>query len=147
MLSGAMPRSVRIFYRFSPGVICLVFAGLGLLNFRAASATGATPIRALALFMVILALAAIIVVAQWRFERRLIAEFSYDGYMLQFRTLGIPETQLSPHPAIVKIKDWRGRSGRAGYRLIFGDGQNAYLEFSVSNSTELVTRLQGTAKL
>lgn len=143
MLRGAMPGPARTLHKFGPAIVCVVFAGLAFVNFRAMSAAGGA-VRAKGPLIVILVLAAIMVAAQLRFQRRLIVEFSYDGSILQFRTLGQPELQAKPANAISRIKDWRGRGGQIGYRLIFRDGEKAYLENAVSNASELVARVIAT---
>ena len=43
---------------------------------------------------------------------------------------------------IASIRDWRGRSGTLGYRLVFRDGRKAYLENCVSNAMALADQLR-----
>jgi hypothetical protein len=76
------------------------------------------------------------------YQRRTISEFRYDGSTLQFRTLGILEPQMRPLSDVASIQDWRGKGGSLGFRLLLQDRQKLYLEFSVSNSIELVSRVR-----
>ena len=64
----------------------------------------------------------------------LLREFNYDGRTLQFRTLGIRQTQVRPLEDIAQVKEWSGRGGPIGYRLVFRDGWKVYLEYAVPNS-------------
>jgi hypothetical protein len=82
------------------------------------------------------------IASQVRFQRSLITEFRYDGSTIQFQTLGIQEAQMRPFSDIVAIRDWKGKGGPLGYRLVLQDRQKLYLEFSVSNSIVLANRLR-----
>jgi hypothetical protein len=81
------------------------------------------------------------------FLRRIVCEFDYDGATLQFRTLGIQQTQVRPLADIAQVKEWRGRGGTRGYRLVFRDDWKVYLEYSVANSIALANQLRWDAKV
>ncbi len=150
MLTGAMPQSVRVVHKLSFWLTCFVSTGLPSLDFWLVWAKKAT-VGMAALCVVVLVMGALVIIGQLRFRRQLITQFSYDGRVFQFRTLSQPEMQCIPAGGVAKIKDWRGRFGRKGYRIIFRHGEDAYLQFPVSNSRELVARIicvqQATAKL
>jgi hypothetical protein len=76
----------------------------------------------------------------------MVCEFDYDGSTLRFRTLGIRQTHVRPHADVAQVKDWRGRGGPIGYRLVFRDGGKVYLEYSVANSIVLADQLRRHAK-
>lgn len=86
------------------------------------------------------------IAGQFWFQRRIDCEFDYDGRTLQFRTLGIPRTQVRPLADLVQVKEWRGRGGPIGYRLVFRDGGKVYLEYSVGNSIALAEQLRRDAE-
>src|SRR5258708_31284254 len=71
---------------------------------------------------------------QIRFQRRMVSEFSYDGFTFQFRTLGIRQAQTRPVSQIEVVRDWRGRGGPMGYRIVFRDRGKVYLAYSVTNA-------------
>jgi hypothetical protein len=70
----------------------------------------------------------------------MVCEFDFDGSTLRFRTLGIRQTR--PLADVAQVKDWRGRGGPIGYRLVFRDGAKVYLEYSVANSIALADQLR-----
>lgn len=81
------------------------------------------------------------------FQRRIVCEFDYDGRALQFQTLGTRQTQVRPLEDIAKVKDWNGRGGPIGYRLVFRGGGKAYLlYYAVANSISLANQLRRDAK-
>jgi hypothetical protein len=79
-------------------------------------------------------------------QRRIVCEFDYDGRALQFRTLGIRQTQVRPLEDIAKVKDWSGRGGPIGYRLVFRGSGKVYLYYPVANSITLANQLRRDAK-
>lgn len=124
--------------------MCVLFAGLGLISARTAfAATDKAPIIVSLIFMAFTASA---IAGQFWFQRRIVCEFAYDGATLQFRTLGIPATQVRPLAEIAEVKEWRGRGGPLGFRLVFRDGWKVYLEYSVKNSIALANQLRWDAK-
>jgi hypothetical protein len=150
MLTGAMPQWIRVGHKLSFWLACLVSAGVPSIVFWFLWAKKAT-VGMAALWVVVLAMGMLVIVAELRFRRQLITQFSYDGRMFQFRTLGLAEMKCISAGGVPKIQDWRGRLGRKGYRLIFRHGEGAYLQFAVPNSRELVAQLirvnEATAKL
>lgn len=143
-IAGAMPKWRRYVHQSSSVFMCLVFGGIGYFNARfLASAAHTVPFRSrLFVTLLLILLAAGGIGLQLWYQRRIISDFRYDGCTLQFRTLGIQEPQMRPLNDISSIRDWRGKGGSLGYRLQFQDSQKLYLEFSVSNSTELVNRVR-----
>jgi hypothetical protein len=150
MLSGAMPQSVRVVHKLSFWLSCLLSAGVPSIVFCLLWVKKAT-VGMAALWVLVLVMGALVIVGELRFRRQLITQFSYDGRMFQFRTLGQPEMRCIPAGGVAKVEDWRGRWGRKGYRLTFRHGEGAYLQFAVPNSRELVAQLtcvsEATAKL
>jgi hypothetical protein len=43
---------------------------------------------------------------------------------------------------VARIRDWRGRNGLLGYRLVFRDDRKAYLERAVPNAMALADQLR-----
>jgi hypothetical protein len=86
------------------------------------------------------------IAGQFWFQRRLVREFNYDGRRLQFRTFGIRQTLVRPLEDIAQVKEWSGRGGPIGYRLVFRDRGKVYLEYSVTNSIALANELRRDAK-
>jgi hypothetical protein len=83
---------------------------------------------------------------QMWFQRRIVCEFDYDGRALQFQTLGIRQTQVRPLEDRAKVKDWSGRGGPIGSRLVFRGGRKGYLYYSVANSITLANQFRRDAK-
>jgi hypothetical protein len=147
VIAGAMPKWRQYFHRFAGGFMCVWFAGLGVYSARTPFAAGTRPEKArIIVSLIFMALATSAIVAQFWFQRRIVCEFTYDGSTLQFRTLGISQTQMRPLEDIAQVKEWRGRGGPIGYRLVFQDGAKAYLEHSVANSVALVDQLRRDAR-
>jgi len=121
----------------------LLFAAFGAMNIRflfpVAGSRPAKGILLVSCLFIVFALSAIAM--QIRFRRRIITEFSYEGSALRFRTLGVPLIETRDLSEITDIRDWRGRGGSLGYRLSFRDGKVFYLEYSVSNATDLAERI------
>ena len=138
-----MPKSCRYLHKSTSVFMCLLFGGMGLINARlmAAQHTVSDNGRLFVSFLFVLLAVGGIGVQSW-FQRRMIAEFRYDGLTLEFRTIGIPEPQVRALADITLIREWRGKGGSIGYRLRFQDRQKLYLEFSVSNSIALANRLR-----
>jgi hypothetical protein len=148
VISGAMPKWRRYFHRFAGGFMWVFFTGLGLISARLLLAAAARPNKAPILAsLIMLALATSAIAGQFWFQRRIVCEFDYDGLTLQFRTLGIPQTHVRPLAEIAQVKEWRGRGGPIGYRLVFREGRKVYLEYSVTNSIALANQLRWDAKV
>jgi hypothetical protein len=142
MISGSMPRWRRNLNRFASGFMCLWFAGLAFIGIR--MDLGAASLKSrLFISGLFLAMAVSVIVAQLRFHRKSIVDFSCDGSTLQYRTLGSGEPQLRSISELKAIKELHGRGGSFGYRLRFHDGEKLYLEFAVTNSFELASVLRG----
>ena len=139
-----MPKWRQYFNRFAGGLMCVLFAGLGLIGAR--MAFSATDKARIIVGLIFMAFTAAAVAGQFWFQRRIVCEFAYDGSTLQFRTLGIQQTQMRPLTEIAQVKEWRGRGGPLGYRLVFRDGWKVYLEYSVANSIALANQLRWDAK-
>jgi hypothetical protein len=75
------------------------------------------------------------------FRRRIVREFTYSGSALHLRTLGIHGMQTYALSQLAEIREWRGRRGPVGYRLVFQNGWNAYVEQTVENAAALLERL------
>lgn len=144
MLSGVLPKSRQWFHAAVYAFICLAFGGLAVFHFQLIfPATGARPnssATALSIGFIALAIAAII--TQLWFRRRIVREFTYTNSALHIRTLGIHEMQTYSLSQVKDIRDWRGRRGPLGYRLVFDHGRRAYFELSIENSRTLAERLQ-----
>lgn len=125
--------------------MCTLFAGLALLNIRLIVLAAHSGQKASVFFsLLFLLFTAAAIAGQIWFQRRIVAEFRYDGATLEFLTVagqGQP-AQFRPLAHIVSIRDWRGRGGNLGYLLQFQDRQKLYLEYSVTNSIALVNRLR-----
>jgi len=132
-------------HRFSFVAVPLLVAGfLGLFPFRSFSwAQNAGAHKGVALLTVWL----IIIALFWFwnatvFWRRLVREFSYDGRVLRFAMLGIPEMQTRHLAEIAEVGEWRGRGGPLGYRLKFRDGAKFYLQNGVSNARAVAEQIR-----
>ena len=119
-----------------------VFAVYGARLFFIGSATGRGKGAAVAMMLWFTFLAAFAIGMQRRYDRRMIAQFSFDGSLLRFKTLGNAEPQARALSEIARVREWRGRGGPLGYRLDFRDGAKAYLEYSVTNATALSVQLR-----
>lgn len=87
-------------------------------------------------------LAALSMGLQLWYHRRTIAEFTFDGSLLRFTTLGNAGTQTRALSEIVQVREWRGRGAPLGYRLDFRDGAKVYVEYSLANATTLGEQLR-----
>jgi len=144
MIAGAMPKWRRYFHRFAAGFMCLWFCGLAFIGMRTVLPTGegrADRARAV-VGLLFLAFGVVATAGQLWFQRRIVCDFSYDGYTLQFRTLGGQAMQMRPLLDLKEVREWRGRGGPQGFRLRFRDKQRVYLEYAVSNSITLAERLR-----
>ncbi len=126
------------------GFMCLFLAGFGIWTGRlfltnATAGRGRPLLISTLLYAVVAALS---IVLQLWYHRRIIAQFEFDGSALRFRTLGNPEAQTRALVEVADVRPWRGRRGPIGYRLSFRDGGKAYLEYSVSNARALGEQLQ-----
>lgn len=144
MISGTMPKWQQNFHRFGFGLMCLLFGGFGLLNGRfLLLARQAGPAKGLVLSsLVFITIAGFGVGMQVWFWRRIIREFSYDGRALRFRTLGTTEMKTRDLREIADVREWRGRGGQLGYRLVFRDGQKIYLQYGVPNSVAAAEQIR-----
>jgi len=146
-IAGAMPKWRRYLHKTVGGFMCAIFAGMGFVYAR--FLVPAAPDKARLFFgLIFVLLMTAGIGSQIWFQRRIIAEFRYDGVTLQFQTLAMQHPQIRPLADITCIREWRGgRGGSLGHRLLFREGQKLYLEFSVSNSFELVSRLRADLRL
>lgn len=138
--SGAMPNWRRYFHRIACGFMCLLFVCLGILSVHFLATAPHRGILIASLLFV--TMAAVSIGMQLWFHRRIISEFAFDGRSFQFRTLGRSRRQTRELSDIAAVRDWRGRGGPFGYRLIFRDGTKAYQEYSVSNSMAVAEQLR-----
>lgn len=143
-ISGVMPRWHRNVHRFGFGLMCALFALFGFMQVRFLPLSGNDrAARGAALIGVwLLAIATIGFGMQLWFWRRMVAEFSYSGQALRFRSLGRPEMQTRVLSEIADIRTWRGRGYPLGYRLRFRDGEKIYLQNSVSNCEAVVEQIR-----
>jgi hypothetical protein len=143
MLSGVMPKSRQYFHAGICALICLVFGGLAVFHIQLIfPSTGPRPnASAAALSVGFIALALGAIVMQLWFRRRIVREFNYSGSALHIRTLGIYGMQTYALSQLADIREWRGRRGPVGYRLVFQDGWNAYVEQTIENAAALLERL------
>jgi len=146
-MSGTMPKWRRYFHTFGAGFMCLWFAGLCILGVRVLFSN--TNGRAgLALVSALFAAMSVVAVCiQTWFLRRMVSEFSYDGSVLAYRTIGAPELRMAPLSQIAEVRPWRGRGGPNGYRLVLQGAGKLYLEYSVPNAEALAAELASAAKL
>ena len=144
-----MPKWPRNVHKFAAVFMSVLFVGLALIGARMFFlAPHDVPSKAPLVFSTVFVLFAVFAIAsQIRFQRSLITEFRYDGSTIQFQTLGIQEAQMRPVSDIAAIRDWRGKGGPLGYRLVLQDGRKLYLEFSVSNSVAFVNQLRADLRL
>jgi hypothetical protein len=143
MLSGVMPKSRQYFHAGICVLVCLVFGGLAVFHIQLLFPPGGgrPNTSATGLSVGFIALALGVIIMQLWFRRRIVREFTYSGSALHIRTLGIHGMQTYSLSQLADIRDWRGRRGPLGYRLVFQDGWNAYVELKVENAEALVERL------
>ena len=124
--------------------MCLLFTGFALMTaWPLLHPEAIPPPTALRIAsFVYVAVAVLSIGIQFWFRRRIISEFEFNGRSLRFRTLGISSMETRDVSEIASIRDWRGRSGMLGYRLVFRDGRKAYLERAVPNATAVAGRLR-----
>jgi hypothetical protein len=140
MISGAMPNWRQYFHRIAGGFMCFLFVCLGALSVRFLANA---PHRGILIPGVLfVTMAALSIGMQVWFHQRMISEFAFDGRSFQFRTLGRSRRETRELSDITAVRDWRGRGGQFGYRLVFRDGARAYLEYSVSNSMAVAEQLR-----
>lgn len=149
VIIGTMPKWRRYVNTTAYVMMYLLFGGFGFVNARLLVSTAHTVPLGPELFFTLLYMlvSGVGIGLQVWFQRRMVAEFRYDGSTLQFQTLGITEPQIRVVTDIEAIRAWRGRGGPLGYRLLFRDRQKLYIEFSVSNSTALVNRIRADLRL
>src|SRR5689334_22485248 len=135
-ISGAMSRAAQRVHIFSCGFMCVLFAGLAFLSLQQLLLQTETPANfartAFSFGFLIFVVWAINM--QIRFQHTIVCEFSYDGYTLEFRTIGVRRTQVRQTSGIKTIREWRGRGGPQGYRIDFREGGRIYLSYSVRNA-------------
>jgi hypothetical protein len=137
-ISGAMSKWQQRSHTFACGFMCILFTAMGLLNLRILSQTalhGDIAPTVFSLGFVIFVTWAIAM--QFRFLRLIVSEFRYDGFMFEFRTIGIRQAQTKPISQIAAVKEWRGRGGPQGYRIVFQDRGKVYLSYAVTNAAQL----------
>jgi hypothetical protein len=118
--------------------MCIMFAGIGLLNLRILSQTALQGGMAQAAFSIgFLIFVTWAIAMQFRFQRLIVSEFRYDGFIFEFRTIGVRQTQTKPLSQIAAVKEWRGRGGPQGYRIVFQDRGKVYLSYQVRNAAQV----------
>ena len=149
-ISGEMPKWRKIVHRLASGFMFLFFSAFAVYGgrvFFVDSVAGRGRGAAVAMMLWFTFLAAFAVGMQRWYDRRMIAQFSFDGSVLRFTTLGNEDTQARDLSEIAQVRQWRGRGGPLGYRLDFRDGAKAYLDYSVSNATALGEQLRFRVRL
>jgi hypothetical protein len=118
--------------------MCIMFAGIGLLNLNILSHTALEGSIARSAFSIgFLIFVAWAIAMQFRFQRLIVSEFRYDGSMFEFRTIGLRQAQAKPLSQIAAVKEWRGRGGPQGYRIVFQDRGKVYLSYGVTNAAQV----------
>lgn len=148
ILSVAMSHWQRAVYRYAPWLGLLIFLLVAAPVLRPFLATGLLP-RGPFLIICAIALGASIyaIATMTWYARRVIAECSYDGCMLQYSTVGHPETAFRPIQELTDIDEWREARGRfggpalLGYELRFRDTEKLYLLLTTPNAPDLARRL------
>ena len=144
MIAGIMPRWLRYSHTLGLVFMGLLFVTFSLftlgLLFPAGGGGQAPVVPGSGLVMVLIP--ALVVGTQLWFRHRLVSEFSFDGRLLRFRTLGLAETQTRDVLEIAELSDWRGRGGSLGYRLRFRDGAKIYLQYRVSNASAVAEQIR-----
>lgn len=123
--------------------MCVLFGGLFVLSFRVflpAKSAGSNRGQ-IAASLVLMAVSILAIVIQFRFRKRMIKEFSYDGRALRFNTLGSPLQEIRDLSEIEKLSEWRGRGGTQGYKIRLRAGKTVYLSNAVTNSREVAVRI------
>jgi hypothetical protein len=137
-ISGAMSKCQQRSHTFGCGFMCILFTGMGLLNLRilsqAALQGGIAPTVFSLGFVIFVTWA---VAMMFRFLRLIVNEFRYNGFMFEFRTIGVRQTQTRPLSQIAAVRDWRGRGGALGYRIVFQDRGKVYLSYAVTNAAQV----------
>jgi hypothetical protein len=144
MISGTMPKWQQRFHAVGFWIMCIFFAGFGLFNLqmlRAVWGSGA-PKASLPFALLFVAFCSVAIGGQRWFRRRIVIEFTYDGYTFQFRTLGVPATQTRAVSEIAYLREWRGRGGALGYRIGFLDRQKIYLQYGVTNAVAVAEQIR-----
>jgi hypothetical protein len=137
-ISGAMSKWQQRSHTFACGFMCILFAGMALLNLRILSQTALQGDIAPAGFSLgFLIFVTWAIAMQFRFLRFIVSEFRYDGFMFEFRTIGIRQTQTKTLSQIAAVKEWRGRGGPQGYRIVFQDRGKVYLSYGVTNAAQV----------
>ena|SRR5579872_929604 len=144
VIAGSMPRVLRYSHTLGLAFMCVILVTFGLFVtgflFPAGSPGPGPIVPGSGLVMV--AVPALVVGTQLWFSHRLVSEFSFDGRLLRFRTLGLAQTQTRDVFEIAELSDWRGRGASLGYRLRFRDGAKIFLQYRVSNASAVATQLR-----
>jgi hypothetical protein len=75
--------------------------------------------------------------------KTLVREFSYDGRLLRFRTIGQTREQVRALSELAEVREGQASRGQAiGYCLAFRDGQKVYLDYWLQNAPVLVEQLR-----
>jgi hypothetical protein len=148
MIAGEMPRWHQRVHFFSCGLMCLLFAALGILGGGVFIAGlfglggNATPPTLIPVGVLVAAFALAAIVGQVRGLGRLVREYCYDGGVLQFRTLRSPQEEVRQLSEIVEVRECSARGPSPFYCLGFRDGKKVYLEYGLSNVAALVAALR-----
>jgi hypothetical protein len=136
VISGTMPKWQQNGHAFGFWSMCVLFTAFGLFNVRLllhAWESGA-PRPALFFSFLFIAFVCVAIGGQVSFRRRIVKEFTYDGYTLQFSTLGTAMPQTRALSEIAGLREWKGRGGSFGYRIAFRDGKKIYLQYGIPNA-------------
>jgi hypothetical protein len=139
MISGVMPKWKRVMYTFRFVLGLIAQAGMAFINER-------SRYPSLVVTLLLIAVAICTIVSLFWYRQRVIGEFTYDGAVLQFRTLGSLEWQTQAASEIVDIRDWEdklggGPGGQGGWLLVFRDGTRRCLALNAPNVLLLIERL------
>ena len=131
-----MPKWQQIGHDFGFWTMSVLFTGFALFNVRILfQAWESRDSRAILVFSCLfIAFTCVAIGGQVSFRRRIVKEFTYDGYTLQFSTLGTAMPQTRALSEIAGLREWKGRGGPFGYRITFRDGKKIYLQYGIPNA-------------
>jgi hypothetical protein len=143
MISGTMPKWQQIGHGFGFWTMCVLFTALGLFNIRLLlhAWESGSPRSVLLFTFLFIAFACVAIGGQVSFRRRIVKEFTYDGYTLRFSTLGTAMQQTRAVSEIATLREWKGRGGPLGFRIAFRDGKKIYLQYGIPNAAAAVAQI------